>query len=270
MPSEGKEPGEVNTLRYPVTSTDLPNHLRDAYALDEDFANPPQEYALHDGVFFKGRRIVIPNDDEVRALLLREHHSPVMSGHFGVALTWDGLQRQFWWPEMRNDIRRFVRGCYDCQLHEAHQPTAGRTLEAFAYPGPPLAAHCDGLPSPSTALQRQRLSPGRGGSNDQDGAPDSLPLRDEHRGHHPPLLSIHPSRPRDPALHHLGPRPKIHWRGLANGTRPSRDQSTLFDIPFEALFFQCPAGCLKIVVFFANLLSASCIFVFGLYFGERY
>lgn len=47
-------------------------------------------------------------------LMLLPHDGP-FAGHLGVQKTYDRLKRNFYWPEIQNDMRDYCRSCAVCQ-----------------------------------------------------------------------------------------------------------------------------------------------------------
>jgi hypothetical protein len=71
-----------------------------------------------DRLLFRGRRWV-PNSEPLRTALIQEAHDSMVTGHPGREGTATILSRQFFWPNMLQDIRRFVRNCDVCRRMKA-------------------------------------------------------------------------------------------------------------------------------------------------------
>ena len=79
-----------------------------------------------DGVAYVEGRIYIPNNKEIREEILREHHDPADIGHPGQHRMIELLRRNYWWPGLKEDIKRYVQGCFKCQQNKVlHQRKAG-------------------------------------------------------------------------------------------------------------------------------------------------
>jgi len=65
-------------------------------------------------VLYRGRRYV-PLGDQLRSRLIQEHHNTALAGHPGRAKTFDFLDRQYRWKEMRKQVNQYVRNCTSCQ-----------------------------------------------------------------------------------------------------------------------------------------------------------
>ena len=68
-----------------------------------------------DGLVYRGGKLVVPNDLSLRGRIISSHHDSIMAGHPGATKTQDLISRLYWWPSIRNDVRKFVKGCHICQ-----------------------------------------------------------------------------------------------------------------------------------------------------------
>jgi hypothetical protein len=99
-------------------------NLKGMYAKDADFAeayeaaenpvlrdrSPWMDYMIKEGLLFRGNRLCIPNCS-MRENLVREKHSGGLAGHFGHDKTFAKLSESYYWPGMREDVKRFVDRC---------------------------------------------------------------------------------------------------------------------------------------------------------------
>jgi len=67
-----------------------------------------------DLLWYQGK-IWIPNDEKIRTDLISKHHEPPQAGHGGTAKTTELISRRYYWPKIREDIKRFVKNCDTCQ-----------------------------------------------------------------------------------------------------------------------------------------------------------
>jgi transposase InsO family protein len=65
---------------------------------------------------FRDRRWV-PESEPLRTRLMQETHDSIMIGHPGRDMTYAVLARQFFWPQMSTDVRRFCRNCHKCRAN---------------------------------------------------------------------------------------------------------------------------------------------------------
>ena len=79
-------------------------------------------------------RMVVPDDLEVKSLLVSELHSVPYAAHPGVQRTIDKVRRYFWWKGMAGDIREFVEACPTCQLEKTDHTMKKGSLQSLAIP----------------------------------------------------------------------------------------------------------------------------------------
>ena len=79
-----------------------------------------------DEVAYMEGRIYVPHNKELREEILKEHHDPVDIGHPEQHRMLELLKRTYWWPGLKEDIKRYVQECFKCQQNKVqHQKKAG-------------------------------------------------------------------------------------------------------------------------------------------------
>ncbi|XP_016717200.1 uncharacterized protein [Gossypium hirsutum] len=68
-----------------------------------------------DGVLCFRGRICVPNDEELRLLILREAHSCPYAMHPGGDKMYKDLRELYWWPGLKCEVFDFVARCLTCQ-----------------------------------------------------------------------------------------------------------------------------------------------------------
>ncbi|GJV81071.1 putative reverse transcriptase domain-containing protein [Tanacetum coccineum] len=72
-------------------------------------------------------RIWIPNNKELKKLLLDEAHKSKYSIHPGATKMYYNLKPDYWWPGIKRDIVKYVEQCLTClQVKTEHQQTYGK------------------------------------------------------------------------------------------------------------------------------------------------
>jgi len=71
-----------------------------------------------DGVAYMKGRIYVPNNKELREEILKEHHNPADIRHPGQYRMLELLKRTYWWPGLKENIKRYVQGCFKCQQNK--------------------------------------------------------------------------------------------------------------------------------------------------------
>ena len=67
----------------------------------------------HDTLWFEDR-VYVPNDPEIRKLILQEAHDSPYSIHPGNTKMYLDLKDIFWWTRMKKDIAEYVAVCDVC------------------------------------------------------------------------------------------------------------------------------------------------------------
>lgn len=91
---------------------------------------PNAQFYFDDGVLFRHwmpphlskdeqewsavRQLVVPRS--YREPLIQLSHGGRLAGHFGARNTYHKLLKYYFWPQMRNEVSAFVRGCHVCQI----------------------------------------------------------------------------------------------------------------------------------------------------------
>src|ERR1700761_7944133 len=97
------------------------------------------------GTWYKnGRRVVTGNETEIRELIA-SHHDPPVYGHPGIAGTIRIIERKYWWPDLKDDVKEYIRGCAECQ----HNKINTRPIRA---PLIPITPSLDATPFETVAL----------------------------------------------------------------------------------------------------------------------
>nr|CAE03662.3 OSJNBa0042N22.4 [Oryza sativa Japonica Group] len=81
------------------------------------------------GTIWMGERLCVPENKELKDLILTEAHQTQYSIHPGSTKMYQDLKEKFWWVSMRREIAEFVALCDVCQRVKAeHQRPAGLLL----------------------------------------------------------------------------------------------------------------------------------------------
>ncbi|KAK4384142.1 RNA-directed DNA polymerase [Sesamum angolense] len=72
-----------------------------------------------DGMLFNGKRICVPNVEELRMEIMHEaHYAPYAMHPHSTKMNRD-LRPYYWWPTMKKDAVEFVARCLTCQQVKA-------------------------------------------------------------------------------------------------------------------------------------------------------
>lgn len=90
-------------------------------------------------LLFKSK-FCIPNDDELKIKIVKQHHDSRSAGHFGRAKTYELISREFWWNGLKKFVNRYVANCQVCTRGKSsHQALLGH-LKPLAIPHRPWSS----------------------------------------------------------------------------------------------------------------------------------
>ena len=79
-----------------------------------------------EGILWFGKRLCVPNQKDLKELILKEAHQTAYSIHPGGTKMYQDLKKNFWWSHMKREIASFVSECDVCRRVKAdHQLPAG-------------------------------------------------------------------------------------------------------------------------------------------------
>ncbi|KAL0406326.1 UNVERIFIED_CONTAM: Transposon Tf2-12 polyprotein [Sesamum latifolium] len=86
------------------------------------------QFVIHnDGTLLNGKRMCVPNVEELRTKIMYEAHYAPYAMHPGSTKMYRDLRPYYWWPAMKKDVAEFVARCLTCQQVKAkHQAPIGK------------------------------------------------------------------------------------------------------------------------------------------------
>ena len=74
-----------------------------------------EEWQIEEGLVLKEGRVYVPKDEKLRVEIIQLHHDIPITGHEGQWKTVELVTRNYWWPEVTKEVKRYVEGCDQCQ-----------------------------------------------------------------------------------------------------------------------------------------------------------
>ena len=68
-----------------------------------------------DGVLYFQDRKYVPKSDRLRLRLIQHAYDSVAGGHPGRSKCYELMSRSYWWPNMHQTVKRFIRNCHTCK-----------------------------------------------------------------------------------------------------------------------------------------------------------
>ena len=131
----GSESIRCSTL---TISSDFLSSVRERQLLDASLnkvreqlgSEETRDFALgnDDILRFQGR-ICLPNDAEVKKLILEERHKSRLSLHPSMTKMYQDLKENLWWQGMKEDVAQFVSACLTCQKAKVEHQRPGGILQ---------------------------------------------------------------------------------------------------------------------------------------------
>src|ERR1051325_7148683 len=116
-------------------NNDLLDSIREAQKLDVKLVDllvgigqiESEDFKLDaQGVLRFRDRICIPDDVDLKRMILEESHRSNLSIHPGATKMYQDLRKLFWWSGMKREVAQFVYACLTCQKSKVeHQKSAG-------------------------------------------------------------------------------------------------------------------------------------------------
>ena len=108
--------------------------LKDIYNQCKLNALPEGSFSIKQGILYWKDRIAVPADPAFKQQLLFECHDSVSGGHSGMARTIARICSQFYWPNMQEDIRNYVKNCTICQQAKSETTLPAGLLHPLPIP----------------------------------------------------------------------------------------------------------------------------------------
>jgi len=88
-----------------------------------------EEWREVDSIMYKEGKVYVLKDEKLRVEIIRLHHDMPIGGHGGQWKTVELVTRNFWWPGVTKEVKKYVEGCDICQQNKnrTEQP-AGKLM----------------------------------------------------------------------------------------------------------------------------------------------
>ena len=87
-----------------------------------------------DGITYMNKQIYIPNNRKIKEQNLQENHDPADIGHPGQQKMMELVKRNYWWPGLKGDIKKYVQGCFKCQQNKVQYQKKSGELHLLDIP----------------------------------------------------------------------------------------------------------------------------------------
>ena len=59
-------------------------------------------------------KVYVLNNKKIKKEILKKNHDSVDVGYPGQHKMLELLKRNYWWPGLKEDIKKYVQGCFKC------------------------------------------------------------------------------------------------------------------------------------------------------------
>ena len=125
------EAQRVRTAEVIIDGVDLLDKVRKSEAKDDEVVKAveemkragvkmlrDEEWRQEDSLMLKEGKVYVPKDKRLRAEVIRLHHDMPVGGHGGQWKTAELVTRNFWWPGITREVKRYVEGYDACQRNK--------------------------------------------------------------------------------------------------------------------------------------------------------
>ena len=74
-----------------------------------------EEWQIEEGLVLKEGRVYVPNDKKLRVEIIWLYHDMPIARHGGQWKTVELVTRNYWWPGVTKEVKRYMKGCDQCQ-----------------------------------------------------------------------------------------------------------------------------------------------------------
>jgi len=74
-----------------------------------------EEWQVKEGLVLKEGRVYVPKDEKLRMEIIWLHHDTPIARHRGQWKTVELVTRNYWWPGVTKEVKRYMEGYDQCQ-----------------------------------------------------------------------------------------------------------------------------------------------------------
>ncbi|CAB0039001.1 unnamed protein product [Trichogramma brassicae] len=108
-------------------------HLDDMYWLPIETHLEELATSLHLNITICTGEVTTPNEED-RPNIIREAHDSAVAGHKRMIKTYHRVRARYHWPNMMEEIRRYVKTCHDCQIRKLTRVKTKFTMKITTTP----------------------------------------------------------------------------------------------------------------------------------------
>ncbi|MCO5586541.1 hypothetical protein L7F22_040482 [Adiantum nelumboides] len=124
------------TMNEYLTDKDFGDAFRALKSLNPTTAemNMFASYTVMDELLYYLDRICVPHNGALRKILIQERHEVPFAAHPGINKTYRLLSATYFWPQMQQDMIKYVKACHSCQIMKASRQLPQGLLQPLPVP----------------------------------------------------------------------------------------------------------------------------------------
>ena len=79
----------------------------------------------------------MPNSQRIKERILQENYKPADVGHLEQQWMMELIKRNYWWPGIKNNVKKYVQGCFKCQQNKVQYMKKAGELHSLKTPKDP-------------------------------------------------------------------------------------------------------------------------------------
>ena len=85
-------------------------------------------------LYWYGDQLGVMEDTSLKRGVISLYHDSPMGGHPGISNTTWAIARDFWWPSMKKDVTKYIKGCTECQANKPKPPLFPISSDTYSTP----------------------------------------------------------------------------------------------------------------------------------------
>jgi len=77
-----------------------------------------KEWREENRLMLRDGKVYIPKDKKLRAEVIQLYHDMPIRGHGGQWKATELITRNFWWPGVTKEVKKYIEGCNTCQRNK--------------------------------------------------------------------------------------------------------------------------------------------------------
>ena len=73
-----------------------------------------KEWQIEEELVLKEGRVYVPKNEKLRTEIIQLHHDTPIVGYGEQWKMVELVTRNYWWPEVTNEVKQYVEGCDQC------------------------------------------------------------------------------------------------------------------------------------------------------------